>query len=70
MDKLDHKMDKYFFIKIRTNHGRHTDVYVDFEEQLKTTTGWQPIKSANKYFQFGYSPFTKKASSKTKSKFL
>ena len=57
-------MLKYYFIKIRKSYGRHTDVYVDFEEQIQLTTGWKPIKAANKYFQRIYniiiSPLFKK----------
>lgn len=44
-------MHKFTIITIRKSYGRHTDVYVDFENEILKYTEWKPVKAPNKYFQ-------------------
>lgn len=50
-------MQQFHLIKIAKNYGRHTDVYVDFENQILKHTGWNSIKAPNKYLQYFYYTF-------------
>ena len=45
------KMNDFQLIRITKNYGRHTDVYVDFENQILKNTNWKAIPAANKYLQ-------------------
>ncbi|MDI9569824.1 MAG: glycosyltransferase [Pseudomonadota bacterium] len=39
--------EKIFIVTIRYKRGQHTDVYVDFEEDILKHTGWKFIKASN-----------------------
>ncbi len=43
--------EKFQLVIIKDNYGFHTDVYVDFENQILQHTGWKAVKAANKYLQ-------------------
>lgn len=45
---------KFQLVIIKDNYGRHTDVYVDFENQILQHTAWKAIKSPNKYLRWLY----------------
>ena len=49
--------EKFQLVVIKDNYGGHTDVYVDFENQILQQTRWKKIKAANKYLQRLYNIF-------------
>ncbi len=44
-------MNNFQLVVISNNLGRHTDVYVDFENQILEHTGWNPVKDPHRYIQ-------------------
>lgn len=50
-------MKKFLLIVVNYNYGFHTDVYVDFENNILEKTNWKSVKAANKYFQTLYNIF-------------
>ncbi|MCX6297257.1 MAG: hypothetical protein NTX97_14600 [Bacteroidetes bacterium] len=43
--------EKFQLVVVKNNYGFHTDVYVDFENQILQHTHWKSVKAANKYLQ-------------------